>query len=153
MRGDMTIWQNSDNCVWKTDKILRCSVCGKKSKTVINLKTEDDSIDMLFCFFKKRDCFRFEIERIFKRGSAIDFLYMRQIEFFKPQTERIPIGLSLRYFVLKRDKFKCCFCGRTGKDTTLEIDHKIPVSSGGSNNINNLQTLCFDCNRGKRDHD
>jgi len=32
---------------------------------------------------------------------------------------------------------------------TLEIDHIRPVSKKGTNNINNLVTACFDCNRGK----
>jgi hypothetical protein len=31
----------------------------------------------------------------------------------------------------------------------LEIDHIIPVSSGGNNHDSNLITACVDCNRGK----
>jgi 5-methylcytosine-specific restriction endonuclease McrA len=32
----------------------------------------------------------------------------------------------------------------------LEVDHKVPVAQGGSDALDNLQTLCVDCNRGKR---
>jgi hypothetical protein len=32
---------------------------------------------------------------------------------------------------------------------TLEVDHIIPVVSGGKNTEDNLITACFDCNRGK----
>jgi 5-methylcytosine-specific restriction enzyme A len=59
------------------------------------------------------------------------------------------IPLSMRVNVLNRDGYKCVFCGRTSKEVTLEIDHIIPFSGGGSNKSDNLQTLCFDCNRGK----
>jgi 5-methylcytosine-specific restriction enzyme A len=59
------------------------------------------------------------------------------------------IPLSIRVDVLSRDGYKCIFCGRNSKEVTLEIDHIIPFSKGGSNEISNLQTLCFDCNRGK----
>ena len=61
-------------------------------------------------------------------------------------------GLSNRYDILERDGFKCCICGRSANDgVKLEVDHKHPKSKGGKNNHNNLWTLCFDCNRGKRD--
>ncbi len=33
----------------------------------------------------------------------------------------------------------------------LEVDHIMPVSRGGSDDISNLQLLCFECNRGKSD--
>ena len=35
----------------------------------------------------------------------------------------------------------------------LEVDHIKPVAQGGTNNILNLITSCFDCNRGKSDRE
>jgi 5-methylcytosine-specific restriction enzyme A len=59
------------------------------------------------------------------------------------------IPVSIRVFVLDRDGYKCIFCGRGARQVQLEVDHIIPFSKGGSNEVSNLQTLCFDCNRGK----
>jgi 5-methylcytosine-specific restriction enzyme A len=59
------------------------------------------------------------------------------------------ISLSVRLDVLTRDGYKCVYCGRSSQQIDLEIDHIIPHSKGGSNQIDNLQSLCFDCNRGK----
>lgn len=56
---------------------------------------------------------------------------------------------KLRFEVLKRDKFKCILCGRTGQDTTLHVDHITPVVKGGKNKKDFLATLCSDCNLGK----
>jgi 5-methylcytosine-specific restriction endonuclease McrA len=36
---------------------------------------------------------------------------------------------------------------------TLHIDHIVPVSKGGASEMDNLQTLCFDCNEGKKNQD
>lgn len=59
------------------------------------------------------------------------------------------IPASVRVDILNRDKYKCVFCGRSSKQIQLEVDHIIPFSKGGSNDLSNLQTLCIDCNRGK----
>jgi 5-methylcytosine-specific restriction enzyme A len=67
----------------------------------------------------------------------------------KKQARSRHIPSSIRVSVLNRDKYKCVFCGRNSKHIELEVDHIIPFSKGGSNDISNLQTLCFDCNRGK----
>ena len=59
------------------------------------------------------------------------------------------IPASVRVTVLHRDGLKCVFCGRGAPKVELEVDHILPFSKGGSNDPSNLQTLCFDCNRGK----
>jgi len=67
------------------------------------------------------------------------------------RTKRDP-SLGLRFLVLKRDSFCCAACGRspaTVAGLVLEIDHIFPWSEGGETIEENLQTLCFDCNRGK----
>ncbi|NEO31194.1 MAG: HNH endonuclease [Symploca sp. SIO3C6] len=50
---------------------------------------------------------------------------------------------------MHKDNYKCVFCGRISSEVKLEVDHILPFSKGGKNDISNLQTLCFDCNRGK----
>lgn len=62
---------------------------------------------------------------------------------------RVPIPPKLRFAVLERDSFKCVYCGRGGENLQLQIDHVIPVSAGGTNELNNLVTSCADCNQGK----
>lgn len=61
------------------------------------------------------------------------------------------ISTSVRVDVFKRDNFRCVFCGATSRHTQLQVDHIIPVSKGGRNDLSNLQTLCWECNRGKSD--
>lgn len=63
--------------------------------------------------------------------------------------ERKKISKKLRFEVFKRDKFTCQYCGRMAPDVVLEVDHIKPVSKGGTNDIMNLVTSCYECNRGK----
>jgi len=53
--------------------------------------------------------------------------------------------------VFKRDNYTCVYCGRKPPEVKLEVDHVLPKSKGGSDDIDNLATSCFDCNHGKRD--
>jgi len=55
----------------------------------------------------------------------------------------------IRWQVFARDNFTCQYCGRKAPNVTLEIDHKNPVSNGGSWELDNLVTACAACNRGK----
>ena len=60
------------------------------------------------------------------------------------------VSKKIRFEVFKRDGFSCAYCGKSPPKVTLECDHIEPKSKGGSDDINNLITACFDCNRGKR---
>ena len=64
-------------------------------------------------------------------------------------TTRKPMGKKLRFDVFKRDGFKCQYCGAHPPSAILEVDHINPVALGGENDIDNLVTACFACNRGK----
>lgn len=55
----------------------------------------------------------------------------------------------LRKEVFARDDYTCTYCGERGK--VLECDHIIPVTRGGSHDIDNLTTACKPCNQSKRD--
>lgn len=75
---------------------------------------------------------------------------------------RVPSGLRRRVF--ERDGLRCVECGIRGyrvkrhngwgyytpiPDVFLSIDHIVPKSRGGSHAIENLRTLCTQCNTGK----
>lgn len=49
------------------------------------------------------------------------------------------------------EKFGCqCFwCGKELGDKEQTIDHLIPKSRGGSNNLENLRLTCFKCNNSR----
>lgn len=64
-------------------------------------------------------------------------------------TERKSFSKKERFEIFKRDNFTCQYCGREAPDVILELDHIKPLAKGGSNDITNLITSCFDCNRGK----
>ena len=69
------------------------------------------------------------------------------------QMEKTPrrgaIPEEVRIAVWRRDSGKCAKCGSR---KNLEYDHIIPVSKGGGNTVRNIELLCEECNRKKRDN-
>jgi hypothetical protein len=60
------------------------------------------------------------------------------------------VKAGIRWQIFERDDFKCIACGKSANDgAILHVDHIKPKSKGGSNNMNNYQTLCHLCNIGK----
>ena len=41
---------------------------------------------------------------------------------------------------------RCSICGRPIRFDAMTIDHKVPLSKGGTNEISNLQSACEVCN-------
>lgn len=68
--------------------------------------------------------------------------------------QRALMTKKLREHIKTRDNFTCCSCGNSTHvepNLLLEIDHILPVAKGGCTVEENLQTLCWKCNRAKSD--
>ncbi len=74
----------------------------------------------------------------------LDFLDSKRLE-----KRDVKYLIKLRKEIYIRDNYTCNYCKTTGG--RLEIDHIVPYSKGGSNDINNLTTACRKCNRQKKD--
>ena len=60
--------------------------------------------------------------------------------------ERRRVTSDVRLRIFERDGYECRSCEA---NSSLEIDHVIPISRGGSSDDDNLQVLCASCNRSK----
>jgi diadenosine tetraphosphate (Ap4A) HIT family hydrolase/5-methylcytosine-specific restriction endonuclease McrA len=68
-------------------------------------------------------------------------------------TDREVISGSVRYQVLLRAGRRCESCGASVADKAIDVDHIIPRSLGGLNDISNYQALCWECNTNKGNRD
>ncbi len=60
---------------------------------------------------------------------------------------RTTLSHKTRYIILTRDAYTCVLCGNTAKQARIEIDH---IDENPTNNtLENLRTLCEQCNKGK----
>lgn len=85
------------------------------------LHFEPDIVDELKCYYQRKRMFKWNIRKYYK----------------------------LKNEVFERDKYTCQYCGAIGG--ILEMDHIIPFSKGGPDELNNLATACRKCNRKKKD--
>jgi hypothetical protein len=94
-------------------------------------------------------------DTIFNIKCLNDFIiYLSSIIKFKNSVagQRALMTSSLREEIKKRDGYKCKQCSLSLDDEPnllLEIDHIIPLSKKGMTSKDNLQTLCWKCNRRK----
>jgi len=74
-----------------------------------------------------------------------------------PQRSKVEINNRAKRYRLKTSQIiaamhasdgKCVACGSVND---LQVDHILPVSRGGRNDVENLQMLCQPCNSSKRD--
>ena len=70
--------------------------------------------------------------------------------------QRAVMTARFREQIKNRDKYTCQICEISTNDEAhllLEVDHIKPVSKGGLSTEENLQTLCWKCNRSKSNKD
>jgi len=103
---------------------------------------------------KPRDTWR-GIRRLYQEGILIkvkkgvykydpDLVQNKELQEFTP---------NIKEAIFERDNYKCVVCGR-GREEGVEIhaDHKIPLDKGGTNTIDNGQTLCSEHNFLKKNY-
>ncbi len=57
------------------------------------------------------------------------------------------LGYEVREYLLEKWQRACAYCRQT--QVSLEVEHIVPKSRGGSNRISNLTLACHDCNQAK----
>ncbi len=63
---------------------------------------------------------------------------------------RSGLNLSVRRAVFLRDGRRCRYCPRRLTWATYQCDHIVPVSKGGTDDMENLAAACVRCNQTKR---
>ena len=79
------------------------------------------------------------VNRAFPWPSVIRLSYFVSIPYKKV--------VLTRKNILRRDAYKCAYCGRS--DLPLTIDHVVPKSKGGGDSWENLVCACTVCNNRK----
>jgi 5-methylcytosine-specific restriction endonuclease McrA len=103
---------------------------------------------------KPRDTWR-AIRRLYQEGILIkvkkgiykydpDLVQNKELYEFPP---------DIKEEIFKRDGYKCVVCGKGYEDgVELHADHKVPLDKGGTNTIDNGQTLCSEHNFLKKNY-
>ena len=151
----MKTWQIQKNSEHFTNERLKCTACRKFVRSGIDIRFGGDipfdnesSFVCWKCLQKYLEtCWHEYDEEFVLMRSIIDVLFEKRNE--SKKQERSKMTLKLRFYVMKRDLFCCQLCGKTAKESPLEVDHIVPISKDGETTLKNLQTTCFECNRGK----
>ena len=68
---------------------------------------------------------------------------IRLLDYIRLPYKKLMENRPTRNLIMKRDGYKCLYCGAT---ENLTLDHIIPQSRGGENSWENLVTCCGSCN-------
>lgn len=74
----------------------------------------------------------------------IDEVLVMRVESYRREYQSIRTNTDIRSLFIGKP---CVVCGAVA-DT---VDHRIPLARGGTNDLDNLQPMCKECNRRKRD--
>lgn len=81
-----------------------------------------------------------------QKAHMITDKVIRLIDYVRLPFKKLTQNRPTRNLVMKRDDYKCSYCGAK---ENLTIDHIIPSSRGGDNSWGNLTTSCMSCNSKK----
>lgn len=118
-------------------------------------------IFFIFALIKEKQKPKYDTGKPRSRDRTIITEIEEKEEENRAKARRRYVSKSMREYILERDNYTCQICGISkellddyspglGDYLLLEIDHITSVAEGGSgDNEENLQTLCWRCNRKK----
>ena len=68
----------------------------------------------------------------------------------KKKSKRKQFSKSMRRNIYEKTQGYCYLCGKFVKFNSFEVEHKTPLSKGGTNDLSNLYCSCHKCNKLKR---
>jgi 5-methylcytosine-specific restriction endonuclease McrA len=97
---------------------------------------------------RRRELNRYFVIEKPRGGLETRYLLVR----IKPGSPEADMGISERDRAAVLRHGRCAMCGRTPLDhgVVLQVDHRLPKDWGGTDALENLQPLCEECNRGKK---
>ena len=98
-------------------------------------KKSKKDVDSKIALIKKAAKFINKVDRKHRKWTRFKNEYRPANKSYIPKATRKAVSI--------RDNYSCVKCGVA---ENLHIDHEIALSRGGSNDIDNLQVLCKDCN-------
>jgi len=103
---------------------------------------------------KPRDTWR-AIRRLYQEGTLVKVrkgVYKYDPESVK-KAQLFEFPDEIEQAIFERDAYRCVVCGRGREDgVELHADHKRPLDKGGTNTIDNGQTLCSEHNLLKKNY-
>lgn len=96
-------------------------------------------------FWDVSDSFRDVVRDVYRSGIK-QIADEEEYVFRRAQASKAIQKKDIRISVFARDEGRCRRCGST---KNLSVDHIIPVKNGGTDDMDNLQTLCRKCNSQK----
>ena len=160
--NDLMFWSNATADLWHKGEIGESDLPDELLHALNELWTDSHLVCCYLVEFKGR--YGVALESIYDRDFAeslgvtyselLKRVEKRRLEYqdrrMANAAEHAKVTRAIRYDVLRRDNFRCVRCGRGKEDgVKLHVDHIVPVSRGGKSVMDNLQTLCEDCNYGK----
>lgn len=70
---------------------------------------------------------------------------------FSQNSKRHPYSLETRKMIYDKYHGRCQLCGKKLQLSTMTLDHIVPISMGGRDDISNLWIACKSCNFAKAD--
>jgi|JI10StandDraft_1071094.scaffolds.fasta_scaffold399207_2 hypothetical protein len=134
--------------------VKKCEVCGKEFSIKKSHATSTEKPAGRYCSMKCRTV-GFDARGILKGENAPRYIdgksQTKEYVCRKSNERRAQVKTNGGSYTLKewedlcvKYNHKCLACGRN--DVLLTVDHVIPIKSGGTNHISNIQPLCKSCN-------